>query len=51
MIVSDLIGILQNYQFTDLEIVSLWNSFRVDFPEGQITRPQMKEVVKKIFPK
>ena len=24
----------QSYQFTDLDIMNLWNSFRIDFPEG-----------------
>jgi len=40
-----------NYQFTDLEIMTLWNSFRIDFPEGQITEPGLNEVVKRVFPK
>ena len=27
----------QSYQFTDLDIMNLWNSFRIDFPEGTIS--------------
>ena len=43
--------IVQNYQFTDLEIMTLWNSFRIDFPEGQISAPQLQDVVRRVFPK
>ena len=42
---------LQNYQFTDLEIMTLWNSFRIDFPEGKLSAPQLQEVVQRVFPK
>ena len=45
------IFIVQNYQFTDLEIMTLWNSFRIDFPEGQISAPQLQDVVRRVFPK
>ncbi len=27
------------------------NSFKIDFPEGQINKPQMMEIVRSIFPK
>ena len=40
-----------NYQFTDLEIMTLWNSFRIDFPEGQLSAPQLNDVVRRVFPK
>ena len=40
-----------NYQFTDLEIMTLWNSFRIDFPEGQLNAPQLNDVVRRVFPK
>ena len=42
---------IQNYQFTDLEIMTLWNSFRIDFPEGQLSAPQLQDVVRRVFPK
>ena len=42
---------LQNYQFTELDIMTLWNSFRIDFPEGKISEPQLMDVVKRVFPK
>ena len=41
----------QNYQFTDLEIMTLWNSFRIDFPEGQLSSSQLQDVVRRVFPK
>ena len=43
--------LFQNQQLTDMEIVELWNSFKVGFPEGQVTKPQIIEIVRKVFPK
>lgn len=40
-----------SHSFTDLEIMTLWNSFRIDFPEGKISRPQLMDVVRRVFPK
>lgn len=37
--------------FTEMEIMTLWNSFRIDFPEGEINKSQMRELVVQIFPK
>ena len=31
--------------------MTLWNSFRIDFPEGKISEPQLMDVVKRVFPK
>ena len=42
---------IQGEKFTGLEIMSLWNSFKKDFPEGEINRSQMNQLVKDIFPR
>ena len=31
--------------------MTLWNSFRIDFPEVKISEPQLMDVVKRVFPK
>ena len=38
-------------QLTDLEIVELWSSFKVGFPEGKLSKPQIMEVVRRVFPR
>ena len=42
---------IQAEKFTGLEIMTLWNSFKMDFPEGEINRSQMNQLVKDIFPR
>jgi len=34
-----------------LEVVHLWNTFQIDFPEDTINKLQMTEIVKRIFPR
>ena len=42
----------QNYaEFTELEVVHLWNTFQIDFPEDTINKLQMTELVRRIFPR
>ena len=41
----------QPYVFTEMEVVNLWNTFKLDFPEDSINKLQMTELVKRIFPR
>ena len=42
----------QSYaEFTELEVVHLWNTFQIDFPEDTINKLQMTELVRRIFPR
>ena len=43
--------ILQGQTLTDKEIVELWSTFKVGFPEGKLSKPQIMEVVRKVFPR
>ena len=38
-------------EFTELEVVHLWNTFQIDFPEDTINKLQMTELVRRIFPR
>ena len=42
---------LQGQTLTDKEIVELWSTFKVGFPEGKLSKPQIMEVVRKVFPR
>ena len=48
---SGLTEILQGQTLTDKEIVELWSTFKVGFPEGKLSKPQIMEVVRKVFPR
>ena len=41
----------QQHQFTELEVMTLWNSFKIDFPEDKINKIQLNELVAQLFPK
>ena len=41
----------QQHQFTELEVMTLWNSFKIDFPEDRINKIQLNELVAQLFPK
>ena len=41
----------QQHQFTELEVMALWNSFKIDFPEDTINKIQLNELVTQLFPK
>ena len=41
----------QQHQFTELEVMTLWNSFKIDFPEDTINKIQLNELVTQLFPK
>ena len=38
-------------KFTEFEIVTLWNHFKSDFPQGDINKAQLSMMIKKTFPK
>ena len=42
---------MQGQTLTDKEIVELWSTFKVGFPEGKLSKPQIMEVVRKVFPR
>ena len=44
-------SIIFQHQLTDLEIVELWSHFKVGFPEGKLSKPQIMEVVRRVFPR
>ena len=48
---SGLTEMLQGQTLTDKEIVELWSTFKVGFPEGKLSKPQIMEVVRKVFPR
>ena len=43
--------LFQMTKFTEFEIVTLWNHFKSDFPQGDINKSQLSMMIKKTFPK
>ena len=43
--------LFQMTKFTEFEIVTLWNHFKSDFPQGDINKAQLSMMIKKTFPK
>jgi hypothetical protein len=35
-------------KFTEMEIVALWNQFKLNFPHGTVSKPQLKELLQKV---
>ena len=35
-------------KFTEMEIVALWNQFKLNFPHGTVSKPQLKELLSKV---
>ena len=48
---NPIIFFTQQHQFTELEVMTLWNSFKIDFPEDKINKIQLNELVAQLFPK
>ena len=42
---------LQDTRFTEFEIVQLWSTFKRDFPNGRINKQQLRDLIKKTFPR
>ena len=35
-------------KFTEMEIVALWNQFKLNFPHGTVSKPQLTELLQKV---
>ena len=38
-------------KFTEMEIVALWNQFKLNFPHGTVSKPQLTELLGKVITK
>ena len=38
-------------KFTEMEIVALWNQFKLNFPHGTVSKPQLVELLQKVINK
>ena len=36
-------------KFTEMEIVALWNQFKLNFPHGTVSKPQLTELLQKVI--
>ena len=36
-------------KFTEMEIVALWNQFKLNFPHGTVSKPQLTELLQKVY--
>ena len=43
--------LMKTTQLTELEMVEMWNQYKFNFPTGKANQKQLKQLMKKVFPK
>jgi hypothetical protein len=41
---------MQHHKFSEMEIVTLWNRFKFDFPTGNINEKQLLQLFRQVIP-